>query len=174
MACSLDAAIAQLSLTPQESGKLELIPYKDETQLPTIIALIADELSEPYSIYVYRYFIHQWPELCFLALVDDEPVGTIVCKLEDHRGALRGYIAMLAVKPGHRGRKIATKLVERAIAEMVSRKADEVCLETEVTNPASMRLYENLGFLRIKRLHRYYLNANDAFRYKLPLQSSFH
>jgi N-alpha-acetyltransferase 30 len=35
-------------------------PFKDETQLEDIIALISNDLSEPYSIYVYRYFIQQW------------------------------------------------------------------------------------------------------------------
>lgn len=34
--------------------------FKDETQLEEIIALISNDLSEPYSIYVYRYFIQQW------------------------------------------------------------------------------------------------------------------
>jgi len=37
-------------------------------------------------------------------------------------------------------------------------------LETEVTNTASLKLYGRLGFLRTKRLHRYYLNGNTAFR----------
>lgn len=30
-----------------------------------------------------------------------------------------------------------------------------------------MKLYEGLGFLRSKRLHRYYLNGNSAFRFLL-------
>lgn len=34
--------------------------FKDEAQLEEIIALISHDLSEPYSIYVYRYFIQQW------------------------------------------------------------------------------------------------------------------
>jgi len=34
--------------------------FKDETQLEEIIGLISNDLSEPYSIYVYRYFIQQW------------------------------------------------------------------------------------------------------------------
>ena len=33
-----------------------------------------------------------------------------------------------------------------------------------------MRLYERLGFLRSKRLHRYYLNGNSAFRLLLYLK----
>ncbi len=33
-----------------------------------------------------------------------------------------------------------------------------------------MKLYERLGFLRSKRLHRYYLNGNSAFRFVLYLK----
>lgn len=36
-----------------------------------------------------------------------------------------------------------------------------------MTNAAAMTLYERLGFLRSKRLHRYYLNGNTAFRFLL-------
>lgn len=71
---------------------------------------------------------------------------------------------MLAVQEAYRGRGIATKLVCMAIDAMSARNADEIVLETEVTNTASLKLYERLGFLRSKRLHRYYLNGNAAFR----------
>jgi len=77
---------------------------------------------------------------------------------------------MLAVVEEYRGRGIATKLVRMAIEAMESRDADEIVLETEVTNTASLRLYERLGFLRSKRLHRYYLNGNTAFRLILYLK----
>lgn len=113
-----------------------------------------------------------------------------MCKLEEHRsGTLRGYIAMLAVVEEFRGKGIATKLVKMAIEAMKARDADEVCeipsttqprfaadrlnqivLETEVSNTASLRLYERLGFLRSKKLHRYYLNGNTAFRLVLYLK----
>jgi hypothetical protein len=35
-------------------------------QMPAIVALIERDLSEPYSIFTYRYFINNWPNLCFL------------------------------------------------------------------------------------------------------------
>lgn len=90
--------------------------------------LIAKDLSEPYSIYVYRYFLYQWGDLCFLAMDEkDEMIGVVISKLEPHRsGPLRGYIAMLAVNEGYRGRGIATKLVQMAIDAMIERDADEV------------------------------------------------
>jgi len=46
----------------------------------------------------------------------------------------------------------------------------EVVLETEITNSAALRLYEKLGFVRDKRLFRYYLNGVDALRLKLWLK----
>ena len=33
-----------------------------------------------------------------------------------------------------------------------------------------MRLYESLGFFRSKKLHRYYLNGNSAYRLVLYLK----
>lgn len=41
---------------------------------------------------------------------------------------------------------------------------DEVVLETEFDNASALALYEALGFVREKRLHRFYSNGKDAFR----------
>lgn len=46
----------------------------------------------------------------------------------------------------------------------------QIALETEETNHAAMKLYERLGFLRNKKLHRYYLNGNSAYRLVLYLK----
>lgn len=43
----------------------------------------------------------------------------------------------------------------------------KVTLEAEVTNKGALALYGRLGFIRAKRLFRYYLNGVDAFRLKL-------
>uniref|UniRef100_A0A0N5A9I9 N-terminal methionine N(alpha)-acetyltransferase NatC n=1 Tax=Syphacia muris TaxID=451379 RepID=A0A0N5A9I9_9BILA len=149
---------------------IKIVDYEDERQMSSIMRLISKDLSEPYSIYTYRYFIHNWPSLCFLALDKriDEYVGAVVCKLDRSRlDRKRGYIAMLAVDESCRKLGIGTCLVQRAITNMRKRGCDEVVLETEVTNTDAMRLYSNLGFIREKRLFRYYLNGVDAFRLKL-------
>lgn len=49
-----------------ENDTVEYVNYRDERQMPDIMRLIQKDLSEPYSIYTYRYFIHNWPQLCFL------------------------------------------------------------------------------------------------------------
>ena len=95
----------------------------------------------------------------------------IVCKLEKHRAlTMRGYIAMLAVHKGFRKRGIGSALVVSAIEAIAHAGGDEVVLETELTNKGALRLYEHLGFVRHKRLTKYYLNGVDAFRLKLWLR----
>ena len=44
---------------------VDIESYENENDLPGIMALITKDLSEPYSIYTYRYFIHNWPQICF-------------------------------------------------------------------------------------------------------------
>jgi len=42
---------------------------KEDLCLPIIRDLISKDLSEPYSIYVYRYFLYQWGDLCYMVCV---------------------------------------------------------------------------------------------------------
>ena len=108
--------------------------FSEEAQLHEIYTLITADLSEPYSIYTYRYFVYNWPQLCILAYnrpgksAEREIVGVIVSKIDrmNTKKTLRGYIAMLAVRPDFRKRKIATLLIQRAIQTM------EVCISVAV------------------------------------------
>lgn len=159
--------------------------------MPHIMELIQKDLSEPYSVYTYRYFINNWGNLCFLAYHEDECVGAIVCKLDARESrdlrlqsipttsstsvpalTYKGYIAMLVVKKEYRKLKIGSNLVKLAVNAMRESGADEVVLETEVPNKPALKLYENLGFLRDKRLYRYYLNGLDALRLKLWIDTT--
>lgn len=148
--------------------------------------LVEGELSEPYIIYTYRYFLSGWPQLCFLCFADrstkipmneeensscdSTPVGAIVCKQEPHLGKVnRGYIAMLTTKKEMRKQGIARKLVKMAIDQMVKDGAEEIVLETEFDNRSALAFYNRLGFIREKRLYAFYLNRKDAFRLVLPI-----
>lgn len=161
----------QLQRLTIDDDEISYVNYESEEQMQDIMSLIQKDLSEPYSIYTYRYFIHNWPHLCFLAILRDKCIGAIVCKLDLHKKlSKRGYIAMLAVDEAHRKRQIGSRLVMKSIEAMVREEADEIVLETEITNKPALRLYENLGFVRDKRLFRYYLNGVDALRLKLWLK----
>ena len=150
--------------------------YTGETELQAIMNLIDSTLSEPYSIFTYRYFINTWPSLCILtrsrpigSTEQGTLIGVIICKADVHEKSKvkRGYLAMLVVDKLYRKLRIGTKLAVLAINEMGNLDCKEAVLETEITNKGALRLYERLGFIRQKRLPKYYLNGNDAFRLKL-------
>jgi hypothetical protein len=64
------SATAEPALPPKKPcPNLRYVSYGTEKEspfLPAIRQLISNDLSEPYSIYVYRYFLYQWGHLCFM------------------------------------------------------------------------------------------------------------
>lgn len=61
---SADAGIGATAVAGAEG--VRLVEYEDERQLSDIMSLVDRDLSEPYSIFTYRYFLHNWPGLCFV------------------------------------------------------------------------------------------------------------
>lgn len=152
------------------------VQYQSDRELPEIMELLERDLSEPYSVFTYRFFIHNWPDLTLLCREtgSNKLVGVIICKLESHRGkSRRGYIGMLAVDTQYRKLGLGSALVCQAVEKMKMSDADEIVLETELSNRGALALYERLGFVRDKKLIRYYLNGVDAYRLKLYLNNSF-
>ncbi|GAA5965915.1 hypothetical protein JCM21900_006041 [Sporobolomyces salmonicolor] len=210
----------------EQGGEAEAITYRayrGEQDLPFIVELVDDELSEPYNLYTYRYFLDEWPHLCFFAFAGPLPIGCIVCKSEPHtkssrsvplrsedearawveaggpilesegnderrrRPLMRGYLAMLSTRKGWRGRGVATQLLRLSLSLMLSpppallpslptphpsrwaRGVDEIVLETESDNLAALAFYTKMGFVREKRLYRFYLNGKSAERLRLAV-----
>lgn len=158
--------------------------YRDESQLDNVMRLVGSKLSEPYSVFTYRYFLHQFPDLCIFALptsneeIDSderpEPIGCIVCKIDTEKDTnkelLVGYLAMLAVDDKYRRCGIGTELVKKAVRRMKEKGCTSIILETEKSNLAAMKLYEErFGFIREELLVRYYLHWGDAYRLRLWL-----
>nr|GAT60506.1 N-acetyltransferase MAK3 [Mycena chlorophos] len=140
--------------------------YSGEQDLPYIMHLVQSELSEPYVVYTFRYFLHQWPHLSFLAYpaegADSDPIGVIcaqgLAKTRDRYGC-----ALLC------SFSTASALVKNSLDAMKEDGVEEIVLETEFDNSAALSLYESLGFIREKRLYRFYLNGKDAFRLVLTV-----
>lgn len=178
---SLDALTISNS---NNDGDIQYVQYRDEKHLEKIMKLVEKDLSEPYSIFTYRYFLHQWPELCILAFRNydesneeqSELVGCIVGKIDyDDNTQLStpepsvksGYIGMLAVDSNQRKKGIGTTLACQVLDQMRKQGCTSVMLETEAVNKGAMRLYERLGFIREELLVKYYLNWGDAYRLRM-------
>ena len=116
--------------TAQDQTKEELLAslrwrsFECEQDLVIIMGQMMRDLSEPYPIYTYRYFVQQWPELTLLVHHDDKCIGSVVSKLEQHQkkgqpARKRGYVAMLSVEPDYRRIGLGKLLVQRSIELMV-------------------------------------------------------
>lgn len=168
----MTAAAAATGTTQDDDSEIEnitFVDYMDESQLDSVMSLVGRDLSEPYSIFTYRYFLSRFPELCIIA-VDKESqkeVGCVVGKVDVVDSVNVGYIGMLAVDKTRRRCGIGTALVKRVLQRFQDR-CKSVTLETEVTNKAAQKLYEDgFGFIREELLVRYYLNWGDAYRLRL-------
>ena len=148
---------------------LTLSVFEGEKQMKLIQELCAANLSEPYSVFTFRYFVNNWPYLTYLAMDKRNGmkcVGLIVAQLKQN---MEGYIAMLVVDQSQRRKGLGTKLVHHSISKMIKLGADLVMLETEIDNFAALKLYQKMGFVKDYKYRNYYLNGNGAFRLKLWL-----
>lgn len=128
-----------------DTKDIRYVVYNDEAQLGDIQRMAEKDLAEPYSVFTYRYFLNNWPELCLCAYIDsDEPcstehgkmVGTILCKIDletnDDETIKKGYIGMLIVDSTLRNRGIGLKLSMMGIEKMIALGCESIVLETEV------------------------------------------
>ena len=141
------------------------VSYSDESMLNDIQQLVVKDLSEPYSVFTYRYFLHNWPDLCICAYVEDKEnidkkkmIATLICKIEEGTEEnLTGYIAMLTVDQGYRKKGIGMTISKMGIHRMIdkvhylifelfnlSKGCKEIMLETEATNKGALGLYSKL------------------------------
>jgi GNAT superfamily N-acetyltransferase len=87
----------------------------------------------------YRRLIALEPEGCFVAMVNGEPAGMITTSsFKD-----LAFIGSLIVKPSHRGQKLGTRLLGRAITYLQSNGVESIELDAEF---AAVSLYRRLTF----------------------------
>lgn len=84
------------------------------------------------------------PNTCFVALDGHETIGAI---LSGHDGR-RGFIYHLSVSAEHRGKKIGSTLVERAMDALEKEGIHKVALVVFEKNEGGNLLWEKLDFTR--------------------------
>jgi RimJ/RimL family protein N-acetyltransferase len=65
-----------------------------------------------------------------------------------------GMIQNIGVVPGHRGLGLGTCLIERCLAGFRMHGLRRVSLEVTVENAAAVRLYQRLGFRRVRTVYK--------------------
>ncbi len=88
----------------------------------------------------------------FVAETGDEIVG--YCGIQTLSG--EGYITNVAVLPSHRGKGIASAIIESLLDFSEEKKLEFVTLEVRESNLPAIRLYEKMGFGAVGKRPRFY------------------
>ncbi len=82
------------------------------------------------------------PGLLFVALLNENVIGSVMVGYEGHRG----WLNYLAVLPCFQRRGYGRKLVEKAIEELKRLGCLKVNLQVRRTNVSTVKFYKHLGF----------------------------
>ena len=99
--------------------------------------------------------LHSFP---FVAVADKSIVG-YVCLMSLFEEA---QILDIAVDPGQRGRGVALRLLEHAVAVARGKNAEQISLEVRASNVSAIKLYEKCGFVCTGLRQKYYEGSEDA------------
>lgn len=145
-------------------------PISSEDELMKVIEINMATLPEHYPHFFWYEHYQLWRDIFLVALVGEEIVGYNMCRIEHGIGHIKrgivkqGHVVSIAVLPDYRHRGIATALMVDAMNTMKEKyKASEVYLEVRVSNEPAIKLYEKLGFRKVKVLRKYYMDGEDAY-----------
>lgn len=139
--------------------------------LNRVMLINTECLPENYSTFFYRDLYRRFPKTFVVAEADEDIQGYIMCrierglsKLKSLRPARHCHVVSIAVREPYRRRGIATSLMVEVMRNgRQEHSATECFLEVRVSNDAAVRLYEKLGFSKVKRNFGYYLDGEDAW-----------
>jgi len=136
--------------------------------------LLLDDLSEieeierrsyptPWSRSMFAGELAKPSSICLGAFEADAEDGALVGYLIVSRYVDAWHVMNVAVDPDHRGRGVATMLLERLFDLTVDDERRGYTLEVRVTNRKAIQLYERLGFSSRGVRRGYYTdNREDA------------
>lgn len=96
--------------------------------------------NEPH--YVINAKLSFQPELFFVAVQDDEVIGTVMCGYDGRRG----WIYSLVVDPKHRRKGFGITLMKRAEESLISLGCVKINLQIRSTNSEVQKFYVALGY----------------------------
>jgi ribosomal-protein-alanine N-acetyltransferase len=127
-------------------------------------------LPENYSSYFYRDLHRRFPKTFLVAETENTIQGYMMCRIERGFSKLKKFtpikschVVSIAVRKSYRRRGIATCILRQAMNRAAEEySAAECYLEVRISNISAIKLYEKLGFEKVKRNHGYYLDGEDA------------
>jgi len=141
--------------TPElNSPSLRRLTFAD---LPIVISIERRSFPSPWSPGMFVLEMSKESSVTLAAVIEDRPVGYAVFSRYD----AAWHLMNIAVAPEHRRHRIASGLIEGALAEIDPEAP--VTLEVRPSNRSAIALYETFGFRTYGYRKGYYSdNGEDA------------
>ncbi len=144
-----------------------IVPVNIE-HLEDILSIEKQSFDKPWSDIHFEQFLTCRGPLKSVVYLDNlkKPVGYLF-------GQIYGsffYLQNIAVRPGFRRQKIATKLLDYIVNQSRKNRLNKIVLEVRANNSAARRLYEKDGFKPIGVEKNYYTKGTDAIVYELEIE----
>ena len=121
-----------------------LVRDMGDDDLDRVIAIEKNSYQYPWSEKIFRDCLSS-KYFCLVAELDNCLVAYCIISM----AAGEGHILNVCVCPNHRNQKIAQRLIEFAIQNLVDKTVELLFLEVRVSNLAAQKLYKNLGFEKV-------------------------
>jgi len=116
--------------------------------------------NEAFTKQEIAYFLTDYNAIGLAARVNGEIVGFAIGRIDAARGRQYGHILTIEALPSHRRKGIAEKLLTDLETLFKQKGAKESRLEVREDNTAAISLYQKLGYKRVGKLERYYVDAH--------------
>ena len=154
-----------------------IIRKAKKEDIPIVMYINKVSLPENYPEWFFEEHLERWGEAFYVAEVGGKVVGYVMSRVEFGapyvvEGSIvkKGHIVSIAVLEGYRRRGIGRRLMENALRSLKEvYDCKEVYLEVRVSNMPAIRLYEKLGFKKVRIIPMYYLDGEDAYLMARPL-----
>ncbi len=127
--------------------------------LDTVAALVSESFQQLFSAQMYLALQQTWPQGQLLAVESGQLVGVL---LSMRRTQITGRVLVMAIREGHRGMGIGTRLLRAFLRQCGLEGMTSVVLEVRLSNERAMQFYKRFGFHVVGPLPRYYPDGEDG------------
>lgn len=117
--------------------------------------------GETYERETFRYLLSNPQTIALQIRSDDGEMSAFVIGVLEPDGV--GHITTIGVAPEYRRKGLARLMMHEVERSFAARGIRTIRLEVRVGNDPAQVLYEQLGYVVVQRMQRYYSNGDDGY-----------
>jgi ribosomal-protein-alanine N-acetyltransferase len=124
--------------------------------------------GEAYERETFRYLLSNTNTIARQIRSEYDEMSAFALAVVESDGV--GHITTIGVAPEYRRRGLARLILHETERSFLARGVTTVRLEVRVGNDAAQKLYEQMGYVVVQRMGKYYSNGDDGYLMVKSLQ----